>query len=261
MITNAASSTDGEREEATGAKRRPAVLLRLDDAVDQDQQARRHGQCASNVEALVRVLVLRLRDIPQRRDEDGYPDRDVDEEDPRPRERRREDAAEHEADRAAADRDRGPDSHRLRPLGAFFVRRGDDRQSCRRDERGAEALEAAEDDQHFRARRQAVEQRRDREDHEADEEDLLASGEVAGSTTQQQETAEHQRVRIHDPLQVGIRHVEVGLDRGQRDVHDRRVEDHHELRHADEDEHEPRARVMAARGRCGDGDLAHKRAP
>ena len=52
--------------------------------------------------------------------------------------------------------------------------------------------------------------------------------------------AEEQRVGVDDPLQVRVRHVEVLLDRRQRDVHDRRVEDDHELRQADEDENEPR---------------------
>jgi hypothetical protein len=40
-------------------------------------------------------------------------------------------------------------------------------------------------------------------------------------------------------LQVGIREVQALLDRGQRDVHDGRVEDDHELREADDDEDEP----------------------
>ena len=33
--------------------------------------------------------------------------------------------------------------------------------------------------------------------------------------------------------------MQVGLDRGERDVHDGRVEDDHELREADEDEDDP----------------------
>ena len=84
-----------------------------------------------------------------------------------------------------------------------------------------------------------AEQRGGGEQHEADEEDLLAPGQVAGAAAEEQEAAEHQRVGVHDPLQVGVRHVEVLLDRRQRDVHDRRVEDDHELRQADEDEDEP----------------------
>ena len=135
------------------------------------------------------------------------PDRDVDEEDPRPRQRLDEDAAEHEPDRAAADGDRRPHAHRLRPLCALRERRGDDRQRGRRDQRGAEALQAAEDDEHAGARREPVEQRGDGEDDEADEEDLLAPSEVARAPAEQEEAAEHQRVRVDDPLQVGLAEI------------------------------------------------------
>src|SRR3712207_9043426 len=47
------------------------------------------------------------------------------------------------------------------------------------------------------------------------------------------------RVAVDDPLQVGGREGQVALDRRQRDVRDRRVEDDHELREADEDEDDP----------------------
>ena len=65
MTTNATSSDDREREEAAGVQRRPALLLCLDDAVHEREQAGGHGHRAGDVEALVRVLVLRLRDDPQ----------------------------------------------------------------------------------------------------------------------------------------------------------------------------------------------------
>ena len=69
---------------------------------------------------------------------------------------------------------------------------------------------------------------------------FLRPGQVARAPAEEQEAAEHQRVGVDDPLQVRVGHVEVLLDRRQRDVHDRRVEDDHELRQADEDENEPR---------------------
>ena len=127
--------------------------------------------------------------------------------------------------------------------GALGERRRDDRERRGSDERGAETLQTAADDEDLRARREPVQERGDREDHDADEEDPLAADEVAGAPAEQQEAAEDERVRVDDPLQVGVRHVEVVLDRRQRDVHDRRVQDDHELRHADEDEHEPRIHV------------------
>ena len=108
-------------------------------------------------------------------------------------------------------------------------------------------------------RGEPVQQRRDGEDHETDEEDLLAAGEVARAAAQQEEAAERERVRVHDPLQVGLRHLQVGLDRRERDVHDRRVQDHHELRHADEHEHEPRVDAVFVLRGAADGGVGHER--
>ena len=188
----------------------------------------------------------------------AIPDRDVHEEDPRPRERLDEDAAEQQSDSRAADRDRGPDAHRFRALGALGEGRRDDGERRGRDQRATEPLHAAEDDEELRARREPVEEGGDGEDHDADEEHALAAEEVARAASEQQEPAEDERVRVHDPLEVGVRHVEVGLDRRQRDVHDRGVEDHHELRHAHEREHEPRVDVEPGTARAGCGVLAHE---
>ena len=151
-----------------------------------------------------------------------------------------EDAAEQQAHRAATDRDRGPHAHRLRPLGTLGERRGHDRERGGGDERCAEALQPAGDDEELRGRREPADERADGEDHHTGEEHSLPADEVACPAAQQQEAAEDERVCVHDPLQVGARHLEVGLDRRQRDVDDRRVEDDHELRDADEDENEPR---------------------
>ena len=104
-------------------------------------------------------------------------------------------------------------------------------------------------------------ERGDREDDDADEEDPLAPHQVAGAPAEKQEAAEGERVRVDDPLQVGVRHLQVFLDRGQRDVHDRRVEDDHELRHADEAEHEPRVHVVVVRGARVAASSLMRRAP
>ena len=89
----------------------------------------------------------------------------------------------------------------------------------------------------FPRRREPVQERRDREDDDAHKEDPLAAHQVAGSSAEKQETAERQGVRVHDPLQVGVRHLQVCLDLRQRHVHDRGIEDDHELRHAHQHEH------------------------
>ena len=92
----------------------------------------------------------------------------------------------------------------------------------------------------------AAEERGGREEDEAGEEHALAADQVAGAAAEQQEAAEQERVGVDDPLQARLGDPEVGLDRRQRDVHDRRVEHDHELREADEDEDEPR--IHAVRG-------------
>ena len=56
----------------------------------------------------------------------------------------------------------------------------------------------------------------------------------ARAPAEEQESAEHERVGADHPLQVLLREVEIGLDGGERDVHDRDVEHHHELHAAEE---------------------------
>ena len=240
ITTKATSSATREDPEAERVQREPALLLRLDEPVDERDQSRGDRDRAGDVEGLVRLLVLRLRDVPQREHEGRDPDREVDEEDPGPGEEVGQDPAEQQADRAAAGRDRAPDAHRLRPLLALGEGRGHDRESRGRDERRAEALQPAGEDQELGRGGEPVQQRGDREDDEPREEQPLASDQVARAAAEKQEAAEDQRVGVDDPLQLGGRHVEIALDRGQRDVHDRRVQDDHELRDADEDEDEPR---------------------
>src|SRR5436190_1372377 len=62
---------------------------------------------------------------------------------------------------------------------------------------------------------------------------------VPEPAAQEQEAAEDERVGVDDPLQSAVGQVEVVLDRRQGNVHDRRVEDDHELRQADEDKDDP----------------------
>jgi hypothetical protein len=115
--------------------------------------------------------------------------------------------------------------------------------SARRDEPGVR-------------RRQPVQQRREAEDRDAGEEQPAAPEQVTGAAAEQQEAAEHERIAVDHPLQVRGAEPEVGLDRRQRDVHHRRVEDDHELREADDDEDEPAA-GLAGRRRLYDLDGAH----
>ena len=60
---------------------------------------------------------------------------------------------------------------------------------------------------------------------------------------QEQQAAEGDEERVDDPGQVALAEVEVLLDRGQRDVHDRDVEHDHQLRQADDGERGPAAAI------------------
>ncbi len=182
---------------------------------------------------------LRLGDEAQRQQHGGDPDRHVDVEGPLPRQVLGEDAAEQQADGRAADGDGRPDAQRPRALGALLEGGGHDRQRRRRDHRRAEALQRARSDEELGRGREAVEQRRDGEDDHADDEQALAPDEVGGAAAEQQEAAEGERVCVHDPLQRAGREVEVLLDRGQRHVHDGRVQHDHELGDAHEHQDEP----------------------
>ena len=118
------------REEARASAREPAVLARLRDRVDERREPARHEHRTGHVERLdARVAALLEQD--RRQDEGRHADRDVDEEDPLPAERVREDAAEQDARRGTEAADRAPDAERDVALAALGERRREDRQRRR----------------------------------------------------------------------------------------------------------------------------------
>ena len=76
-------------------------------------------------------------------------------------------------------------------------------------------------------RRDAAQDRRGREEDDAEQEHALAAELIAHRSADQDQRAQKQRVGFDHPLDVGDRRVEVGLKRGQRDVDDRRVDERH----------------------------------
>src|SRR5207248_11218920 len=98
---------------------------------------------------------------------------------------------------------------RPRALLALGERRRDDRERGGRDESCAQALQPAEADELAGARRKPVQERRRREDDETDEEEPLAAEQVAGAAAEQQEAAEHERVCVDHPLEIGLIQAEV----------------------------------------------------
>ena len=75
----------------------------------------------------------------------------------------------------------------------------------------------------------------------------LAAEQIRRAATEQQEAAERDHVRGHDPLQARLGEVQVAADRRQRDVDDRRVDDRHEVRDRQQRERAPAIDIR----RCG----------
>ena len=166
-------------------------------------------------------------------------ERHVDEEDPLPAGRVDEHAAGDDAQRPADGGERAPDAERDVALAAGGERDGQQRERGGGQERGADALDGADRDEHAGRGREPARERGGREQAESDEEHPAAAEQIAHPAAQQQEAAERERVGVHDPLEAVDGEVEIGLDGRERDVHDRDVEDHHELRDGEHGEGEP----------------------
>jgi hypothetical protein len=107
----------------------------------------------------------------------------------------------------------------------------------------ADALDEASGNQHRRVEGQSAKQRSACEDGEPDQEDAFAAEQVAQPTGKKQEAAKGDEVGIDHPREPGLRIAEVTLDRWQRDVHDRHVDDDQQESCAEDHEREP-ARVL-----------------
>ncbi len=175
-------------------------------------------------------------------DADGH----VDEEDPRPAERRREQAAEQNTGGSTASRCGAVDAERGVPLTPVREGRHQQREGSGSEQRSSKTLDGPERDERAFRPGQAAEQGADREDGEPGYEQSPAAQEVGKPTTEEQRPAEHDRVRRDHPLQARLREAEIQLDRGQRHVHDRNVEDDHELRRDDECKRAPTSPRVSA---------------
>ena len=120
--------------------------------------------------------------------------------------------AEQHADAAAARADEAVDAHRLGALRRLGEQIHDERQRDRRDDRAAEPLHGARDDQHRLRRREPAGERRQREQRDADHQHGPAADDVRVTAGQQHAAAEGQQVGVDEPGQVGLRKPEVLLD-------------------------------------------------
>ena len=204
MTTNADEQRGGGREQADRLGREPAVLACVRQDVDEQHHAGRDRRRAGDVEVAVVELGAALAQEPEAGDEHGDPDRDVDEEDPRPAEDARQDAAEQHAGGAAAAGDGAPDAESGVALTAFGEDRRQERERGGSEQRGAEALQRAEHDQRGRRPGKAVEQRAGREQGEPEHEHPLAPEQVGHAAAEQEGAAEEDRVDGDHPLQARL---------------------------------------------------------
>jgi hypothetical protein len=156
------------------------------------------------------------------------PDRQVHEEDPVPVDRLGERPTHQETDRAARDCDERVDPDRLRLVARLGEHRDDHAEDHGGGKRPADPLDEACADEQPLALRERAGERRGGEHGQASEENSSPADQVAEAAREQQQPTERDQVGVHHPRQVALREAEVVLDRGQRDVHDRRVEDDHE---------------------------------
>ena len=177
----------------------------------------------------------------------------VDEQNPAPIERVGEHAAEQHTGGAARSAHRTPDADGAVAGRALGEGGGEDRQRRGGDHRAAETLDRPSGDQHALAARQPAGQRGEREQHQTGDEHSPAPEQIGGAAAQQQEARERDRVGVDDPLQVLLGEVQAPADRGQRNVDDLDVENHHELRQAGQDQCCGEMRAL-----LGAGGVAHE---
>ena len=247
-----------ERNRSDHPRRTPAVRVGAHDSVDDRHQAARDEQCPGGIEVAPGLAAAALRHDRRGQQQDSQTDWNVDQEDRWPAERLREDSSEQHAAGRADATDRAPDPKRAIAFAAFGKRRGDDRETRRRDDRSTEALDGARCDQQAARGGQCAGERGEREQRRAADEHASAAEQIRGASPQHQKPGKCQRVGVDDPLQPGGREMQPATDRRQRDVDDRDVEDHHELGEAHEDQQHPGAIAGASANATLDGGV-HRR--
>ena len=171
-------------------------------------------------------------------DHGHHPDRDVEEEDPPPADARGDGPAHERADRHRPTDHRAVDADGRAPLFAGEGL-GDEGERGGEHDGAAHTLGGPGQVEHQRRGGQAAGQGGQGEEHEADGEHAPPAVHVTEDTGREQEGGQGQGVGVDHPLEVLEGRVQGDLDVGQRDVHDRDVEQQHERAEADGDEGPP----------------------
>ena len=157
-------------EKAERPRRSPAGVIGADDRVDGEHQRGGDGDRAAEVEPRPLRRRAGARQHAEAEADHRDADRQVDEEDPVPVVDVGEDAAEQHADAAASGADEAVHAHRLGALGRLGEQVHQQRQGDRVDDRAADPLHGAGDDQRHLRRRQPAGERGGGEENDADDE-------------------------------------------------------------------------------------------
>ncbi len=179
-----------------------------------------------------------LRDAGQRPDDDHGRDREVDAERPSPGVDRREEPADQRADRGHR-ADHGPVDREGHGPARAPVGRVDQRERARRHHGAADPLQGPGRDQQAAGLADPASTLATAKTTAPDDEHPAASDPVPHASGDDEEHREHQRVDGLHPLGVHGADVQVGDDRRERDVDDRRVHDDHRQTEGDEDHRGP----------------------
>jgi hypothetical protein len=160
---------------------------------------------------------------PDQRERDEH-ERHVDREDPAPRGHVEDPAAGQRPDHGRDPAPGRPRADRRSPF--LLVGVGDRDQSQRRgcQQRARGTLKRASGNEQLDRRRERAEQRRGAEADDPDRKDPPLAVEVTERPADQDQRAEREQVRVHDPLLARETAAEIRFDRRQRDVHHRRIE-------------------------------------
>ena len=189
--------------------------------------------------------VARLGNEQASGDDRGGDDRDVHDEHRTPPEVVEQEAAD---DRTQGDADaggRGPDADGHRAFTGVGEDAGQQGQGRRHDERGTGAHDRPRDHELTDATGERRGGRRDPEDGEPEQQGAPPSEAVAERAREEQQTGEHERVRVDHPLELADVGFEVAYERRQRDVDDRVVDHDDQEADAQHDECEPATGVQA----------------
>ena len=133
----------------------------------------------------------------------------------------------------------------------------DQAEDLRNHQRGAGTLDGANDDQRLAGRRDPTREGRRREQRQSPQEGGSEAEAHAESRSGDQQDRVGDDVARDDELEVRTGRAEIQADRGDRDVHDGRVEDGHELAGEDQGEEDLHAARQARIGLSEGGRRRH----